>query len=142
MDNYFRQTFFNLDPVSCYSLADHMETHARVLRRHAETIDASRTAGLRKEMRIKRAAKLALAKSKTGSNDHSSVFGAAMAFRLPIEVVKANYDQLKHKLNQHDKKRRTEKVIKLSTKGYSLRKIARETGFSHMTVSRILKKGA
>ncbi|WP_417453238.1 hypothetical protein [Kiloniella sp.] len=93
MDNYFRQTFFNLDPVSCLSLADHMETHARVLRRHAETIDANRTAGLRKEMRIKRAAKLAIAKAKTGSTDRSSVFRAAMTFRLPMEVVKANFDQ-------------------------------------------------
>ncbi|KLN61304.1 hypothetical protein WH96_06535 [Kiloniella spongiae] len=139
MDNYFRQSFFSLDPVSCLSLADHMEAHAKVLRRHAETIDADRTAGLRKQMRIKRASKLAHAQSKTGSTDRSSVFSAAMAFRLPIEVVKANFERLQKKQAQKDLIARNKKIISLSRQGHSSRTIGRHFGISHTTVLKILK---
>ena len=139
MDNYFRQTFFNLDPASCYSLADHMETHAKVLRRHAETIDASRTAGLRKEMRIKRAAKLAIAKYKTGTTDRGSVFGAAMAFRLPVEIVKANFELLQKKQAKKDLIARNKKIASLSRQGHSSREIGRHFGISHTTVLKTLK---
>ena len=139
MDNYFRQSFFNLDPVSCHSLADHMEAHARVLRRHADTLKASQTQALRRQMKIKKAAKLVNAKVKNGDQERSAIYGTALSLQLPFTVIEANYEQLKEKEQKKGILNRRLKVKRLRLDGFSLRSIAKQFDISHTAVRNIIK---
>lgn len=139
MDNYFLQSFHNLDAISCNRLADYLESQALMLRRRARD-DETRRNGRRDGLEnLHKAAFQAVSYYRAGTNKVSACRISATEFGTDFVKVEAVLKKLLDEESIQARKYRRDRAFRLRRDGKSIREIAREIDLSPARVQQILK---
>lgn len=132
---------FPNDAQSCRQLAKYFEEQARQLSSHADALERAQMSEIRNIVSIFRSGKIVRCLEFNQVPVNLAIRLAASRTHVDENTVRAQYEFQKMKAEKRALERREREIIRLSKKGFSLRKIALSVGLSRSRVHQILARG-